>query len=108
MPKLIYIAGPYRGATINETVHNIQRAREAAEAVAKAGHYFFCPHLNSALVDGLMPDSFWLDMDLELLRRCDAIYMMHGWESSAGARKERVVAEGWGKEIILDLAELKL
>jgi hypothetical protein len=40
--------------------------------------------------------------DLLALTECDAIYLLPGWENSAGARAEKAVAD-W-----LGLAELKL
>jgi len=46
-----------------------------------------CPHLNTAFM-GRGDDRQWLDGDLEILRRCDAIYMLNGWRDSAGALAE--------------------
>lgn len=39
--------------------------------------------------------------DLAEVIRCDVIAMLPGWESSTGARIERLVAESCGKEILL-------
>jgi len=67
--KVLYICGPYRGRRLV----NIVRARSAALFVWRCGGVALCPHLNTAFFDGKMPDQVWLDGDLELLSRSDAI-----------------------------------
>ena len=37
---------------------------------------------------GTLPDEFWLEGTLELLRRCDAVFLIPGWEQSTGSRSE--------------------
>ena len=46
----------------------------------------------------LMGYRLTLAYDLWLLRRCTHIYMMAGWQSSRGARLERMKAREWGIE----------
>jgi hypothetical protein len=47
------------------------------------------PHGNTAFMDGAdIPDGVFLEGDLEILRRCDAILMLKNWRQSAGARGE--------------------
>jgi len=86
--KVIYIAGPYRADTEHGVVENIRRAEEVAIKVWQAGHVALCPHKNTALFGGLCPDEAWLKGDLELLRRCDGIIMVQGWEKSSGSVAE--------------------
>ena len=85
---VVYIAGPYRADTINATLTNIARARESALSVWRAGYVALCPHLNSALMDGAVPDQTFLDGDLELLARCDAMLCLTGAEKSEGTTHE--------------------
>lgn len=40
-----------------------------------------------------------IDRDVAALKRCDAIYMLSGWEHSAGARAEKAIAEWLGLDI---------
>lgn len=91
--RLIYVSGAYRAPTVRRVVENIRRAEEVALAFWRAGWAAFCPHLNTALFDGAAPDETWLAGDLEILRRCDAICMLPGWEHSAGAAAEKQQAE---------------
>lgn len=38
---------------------------------------------------GIVPDEAFLAGDLEILRRCDAVVLLTGWNESAGALAER-------------------
>lgn len=93
--KLVYIAGPYRALTRLQVEQNIQHAIAWGMEVALAGAYPVIPHANTpAVFDGALPDSFFLEGTLELMRRCDAGLWIPGWEHSSGAREEyRVMDE---------------
>ena len=89
--KVVYIAGPYRSKDgIWYIKENIRKAELAALEVWNFGGVALCPHKNTAFFDGAVgiPDETWLQGDLELLSRCDAVYAIEGWERSAGARAE--------------------
>ena len=100
--KLAYIAGPYRAATLHEIYANIRLAGKYAEKYWKLGYAVICPHMNTAFMDGIVPDSLFLDGDKEMLRRCDIVVMMPNWRSSNGASAERSLALQLGKEIIYE------
>ncbi len=99
MSKIVYIAGPYRGATINETYNNIQAARDVACFFAKKGVMFFCPHTHTAMMDGVTSDEFFLEMGKEFIKKCDAVYMVDGWEKSVGSVAEKKLAEELGMPV---------
>ena len=44
----------------------------------------------------------YMSIDLAMLERCDAIYMLEGWEESGGARKELIFAFEHDKKIMLE------
>lgn len=94
--KVVYLAGPYRAATPRKIVENIRYAEMWALTLWKLGAAVLCPHLNTALFDGECPDSVWLEGDLEMLRRCDAVCLLPGWEGSSGTRAEAIEAQKRG------------
>ena len=96
---VVYIAGPYRAPTLAGVFANIQRARLVAQELAKHGIFFFCPHLNSAFMDGLNDDNYFLDFGLEMLRRCDAVLVLEGSEYSTGTKGEIAQAHQEGPPV---------
>jgi len=100
--KVCYIAGKYRAKTPRGIVENIRAAEAVALKYWKQGHAVICPHMNSALFDGALPDEVWMDGDLAILERCHTIVMMQGWQESDGARREHEMALGLRLEIIYD------
>jgi len=86
--KLVYIAGPFRGPNHWEIWQNINRAAELALEVWRLGLVAVCPHMNTFCFQGAAPDDIWLDGDLEILSRCDAVLMTSDWQRSTGAKAE--------------------
>ena len=105
--KLIYLAGPYRAATEWALVQNIRNAEALALQVWKLGVACICPHKNTALLGGACEDSVWLEGDLEMLRRCDAVICMSDWQRSEGARNEVLEARRLRIPVFETLAALK-
>jgi len=101
--EVIYIAGPYRSDTKAGQAHNIKHSREAAIRLWQEGYAVICPHMNSAWFDGVVEDKQFLLGDIEILSRCNIIYMLKGWESSAGARNEYTVANFMGLKILYEV-----
>lgn len=93
---IIYTAGPYRAPTEWGVTENIRTAERYAIELWKQGWVVICPHKNTACFGGCLPDDTWLMGDLEILKRCDAIFMLPGWENSEGARVEHTVAHDLG------------
>lgn len=102
--KVVYIAGPFRAKDGShwKQERNIRHAEEVALMVWKRGEVALCPHLNTRNFQGEGDDRIWLEGDLELLKRCDAILMLNGWENSSGATHEYQVAMGLGLEVLFE------
>ncbi len=86
---VIYVAGPFRGASAWDIEENIRRAERLALDVWRLGAACVCPHTNTRFFQGAAPDTVWLEGDLAILARCDAVLLTEDWERSAGARAER-------------------
>ena len=105
--KIIYIAGPYRADTEWGVEENIETARSFAAAVLMLGAMPICPHMNTAHMGGVVPDQQIFEGDLEIMRRCDAVWMIDGWEKSVGARSELTFAIKNRMEIIYSFDQMK-
>ena len=89
MKKIIYIAGPIRSKTFFGYLLNVFRAWKAAVRLWRLGWAVVCPHMNSLFMCRRgMPEGLFLEGDLDILRNCDAIVMLKGWENSVGAEGE--------------------
>ena len=94
--RIIYVAGPFRGKNAWEVEKNIRKAEEWSFELAKKGWMFICPHTNARFFDGTQTDEFWLEGTLELMRRCDAVFVCHGYKDSSGTLGEIKEAEKLG------------
>lgn len=86
--KLIYVAGPFRAKTPWGIECNIRNAEEAGLHIALCGDIPVIPHTMYRFFQDSLPDDFWLDATMDLLKKCDGIYMLKDWKKSTGARAE--------------------
>uniref|UniRef100_A0A6H2A5N6 Nucleoside 2-deoxyribosyltransferase n=1 Tax=viral metagenome TaxID=1070528 RepID=A0A6H2A5N6_9ZZZZ len=105
--KVIYIAGPFRGANAWHVAENIRAAERLAFDIAHMGAMPLCPHSATAHFDGTMTDAFWLAGTQELLRRCDAIACVDNWAESVGARAEVNLAGALCIPVLFDVASIR-
>lgn len=105
--KVVYVAGPFRGRDSWEMESNIRRAEALALEAWRAGAAVVCPHTNTRFFQGAAPDAVWLDGDLAILAKCDAILMTPDWERSSGARSEHEFAQARGIPAFYDMDGLR-
>ena len=105
--KLVYVAGPFRAPLLWEIEQNIRRAEYLALQVWRLGAACICPHTNTRFYTGAAPDHVWLDGDLEILRRCDALICTYDWEKSSGASAEVGFAVKHGIPVFRAIDELQ-
>lgn len=106
--RLIYVAGKYLGESDWETYLNIHKARVIARKLWDEGWAVICPHSNTAFFGGADERNRddpngdwqrWIKGDLEILSRCDGIFMLSGFSFSRGAVIELNRAKELGLEI---------
>lgn len=97
--KVVYVAGPFRGANSWEIEQNIRAAESLSLEVWRMGAAVICPHTNTRFFQGAADDEVWLKGDLEILSRCDAILMTNDWRRSSGAAEEHGFAVERGIEV---------
>jgi hypothetical protein len=113
MKKLIYVAGKYTGKTWSEIEDNIRKAEEVSIQLIQRGWAVITPHKNTGhyeiyeKVAGITYND-WIEISKTLLSKCDAIIMLHGWQSSKGARIEYDFACEMGMPIYTEVPDLEL
>jgi len=107
LPPVVFVAGPFRGANEYERRQNIARAEALALEVWRAGFAAITPHLNTAHFQDAAPDDVWLQGDLAILARCDAMIVTDDWQRSEGARNEVDFARSRGIPIAGEVNELR-
>lgn len=107
-PKMtvVYIAGPFRARTSWGIAENIRAAERLGLEVARNGMMPLIPHANTAHFHGELPDQFFLNGTMELLRRCDAVMLTPNWAVSSGARGEVDEAERLGIPVFVNVSDL--
>lgn len=90
--KVVYVSRSYTGDGTDVTLKNIAFAGKVARSLWDLGYAVICPYKNTAgfeqIHDPEIPYNQFLAGDIAILRRCDAIVMLPGWEGSPGARQE--------------------
>lgn len=112
--KVIYIAGPFRAASAYiageqdawQVQQHVMQAMALGLEVWRLGAVALIPHANSMFFQGAAPDHVWLEGDLALLRRCDAVLLTPDWEASRGATAEAAQAREWAIPVFTTLADL--
>lgn len=103
---VVYVAGPFRGANSWEMEKNIRAAETLALQAWKVGFAVICPHANTRFFQGAAPDEIWLEGDLEILKRCDAVLLTPTWKSSKGAVAEAATAAELGIPVFESLSAM--
>lgn len=88
--KRVYISGPITGVIEAE-----EYFREAEQKIEAAGFIAINPY---TLINGggKLTWGDYIDMDLAILKKCNCIYMLNGWQNSRGACIEKEYADRHG------------
>jgi nucleoside 2-deoxyribosyltransferase len=108
--RAIYIAGPYRAKTGDAVRQNIREARLIMAELLRRGYAALCPHTMTEAMEYLhpdIPDQAYLDSDLVLMRRCDAVVLTPGWERSSGTAAEIREAKAAGIPVFETIANME-
>jgi len=77
--------------------------RRVARKYVELGYAVIAPLMNMFFLDSeKLADDFWIEMDKELVKRCDVIVMMKGYIISKGACAELEFAIAHGLEVIYE------
>lgn len=112
--KVVYVAGPFRCVSQHVPGQqdcwgiqtNVMAAMTIGLEVWRMGAAALIPHANTMFFQNAAPDQVWLDGDLALLAKCDAVVMTPDWERSTGARVEHAFAQAHGIPVFYTTAAL--
>jgi len=90
--KSVYCASPYNSGPLS-LVDNITNAQTLAKTAHFNNFVPVSPVENFRHLDGEVDERKILELCIELLLSCDALYLAPTWEGSTGARIERRVAK---------------
>ena len=98
---LIYVSGPYSGEDSKAIKENIKQAANMAGALWSMGHAVICPHTNTgepylSKKNCSADCDMYIEGDLNMISRCDALVMTKKWETSKGAKIEWDYANSLG------------
>ena len=98
--QIIFVSGAYRSkyGIIGRAI-NIWKAYQVARRLVRQGYSCYIPHMNTALMDGLQSEDWFLEATLKMLPKCQIIYMMRNSSHSQGAIMEWREAKRRGMEI---------
>lgn len=93
----VYLSGPISGMDPERVKSAFMRACRLLESMSDV-------EIVTPLKNGLPPTASWeqhMDVDLALLKACDNICLLPGWETSRGCRKEVHYAIEQGINIVV-------
>ena len=101
--QIIFVSGAYRSkyGIIGRAV-NIWKAYQVGRRLVRQGYSCYIPHMNTALMDGLQSEDWFLEATLKMLKHCQILFLMRGWQQSMGARAEWREANERGLTIIFE------
>lgn len=107
--QLVYVAGPYSGATREAVEANISVAVELGLEVARLGACPVIPHSNTShpKFEELQNYEFWIRATLTLVIKCDVVITTSNWEHSRGARGEVNLARERGIPVFHSVSALE-
>lgn len=102
--KVVYLSAPISGYDINERRETFERVENELK---KLDYKVLSPMKNGLSQDE--PTSRHMKRDIIMLLQSDAIFLMTGWNRSAGCLTELNVATACGLDVLFEgLSELRL
>jgi len=100
--KVVYIASPY---TVGDVAANVKRQIDIASHLMNRGFCPIAPLLSHFIqIQHPRPYENWIEIDFELVRRCDVVLHLRG--VSDGADREVAFAKKIGKPVVYAIHDI--
>ena len=108
--KRIYCAGKYSGDNVLSVLQNIGRGEKIAASLFANGYAPFSPWADKDFCFKLPDHDFtvrqFYDYSIAWLEVSEAVFLVPGWEESAGTLKELEIAAGLGLPVFTNFKDL--
>ena len=108
--KRVYVAGAYSADNVLDVLKNIGRGEDYASQIFLEGMAPFCPWHDKEFIIRYWDEEYtvpqFYDYSMAWLEVCDAMFLVPGWENSAGTWKEMQRAGELGIPIFDDILKL--
>lgn len=98
---IIYVSGPITGVSYYEGIFD-----RAAKQIRAMGHTVINPAELGQAVLGELTHEQWMQIDMDIIKMCDAVYAMPGWAQSKGASEEVRLALWRGMKVFDRLSDI--
>lgn len=107
--KKVYVAGKLNDNAVGY-IKNVHKMIKTARMLRNAGYavYVPCNDVLEGFVDGNFDYAEYFDNSQPWLKSSDAMYLVPGWETSSGTRKEMSTADSYGIPIFDNLEKMNL
>lgn len=105
--RLIYISAPFSAGNNWDFEANVRKAEQVAKVIADNGGVPVSRHSLFKRFSGTITGSFWINAAVEVMKKCDAVVLLPGWNDSPGASYENTVARENGLQVFTTMAEVR-
>ena len=103
---LLYVTGPYSANETYTEHDHIYRAEQVCISLIRSHFHVISPHKNTAGYEKYEDDKItfdtWIGMDLNILKRCDGLYLFGDYEKSRRAMIELSYARKKNIPVFID------
>ena len=105
--KKIYIAGKLNAMAV-DYLYNVHKMMVTAQEVKSAGYSVYVPAIDllMGIMHGYTKYEEYFDNSQPWIECADAIFLVPGWESSEGTKREIALAEKNGVPIFSDIEKM--
>jgi len=108
--KRIYVAGPYSAGNVIDVLKNIGVGRKMCAKLFQIGFHPFCPWSDASFIIDNPEADFTIEQfykySIEWLKASDAVFLVPGWQDSAGTLAEIKEAGSLGIPVFTNKQDL--